>query len=120
MKCKNWKSGLLAVVSVLFVCVNLILPVRAEEPSESESDPDQIQMIDAVFDSKMTPQTLTLKTPFSDSFFCTPASEYNHQLCKASLGLMASSTRLLYNAEDRALDSNARILILPPPAYRYR
>ena len=108
MKCKNWKSGLLAVVSVLFVCVNLILPVRAEEPSESESDPDQIQMIDAVFDSKMTPQTLTLKTPFSDSFFCTPASEYNHQLCKASLGLMASSTRLLYNAKDRALDSNAR------------
>ena len=108
MKYSSFKSGFIAVVSVLFVCVNLILPLHAEEPSERESDPDQIQLIDAVFDSKMTPQTLTLKTPFSDSFFCAPASEYNHQLCKASLGLMASSTRLLYDTEGRALDSNAR------------
>ena len=107
MKYNSLKFGLAAVVSVLFVCANLILPVRAEEPSDSESDPDPIQMINAVFDSKMTPQTLILKTPYSDSFFCAPASQYNHQLCKASLGLMASSTRLLYDAEDCALDSNA-------------
>ncbi len=107
MKRNSWLPSLAAVVSILLLCVIQSFSVYAEEPPETEADSDQIQMINAVFDSKMTPQTLTLKTPFSDSFFCVPASQYNHQLCKASLGLMASSTRVLYNEDERALDSNA-------------